>query len=136
METINYLTIQIPEPMLGTKGWHELISAGSDMALALDLPSKNPHINYHSLGPIYSPEQVTKNKQLLDMTDIPNAILQMAYNKLYIPLLMLTMSVLSMICTNDNLKFHKIPFGNGLRKQSLDKVTFPVEDSLTEMTFI
>ena len=49
---------------------------------------------------------------------------------------MLTTSALSRIHTNNNLKFHKIPFGNGLRKQSLDKVTFPVENSLTEMIFL
>ena len=86
------------------------------MALAADVPSKNTHVNYHSLGPIYGPEQVAENKQLLDMTDILNTILQMAYNKLYSPLSMLTMLALSRIQTNDNLKFWKIPFGNGLSK--------------------
>jgi len=80
---------------------------------------------------------MTSQKTLqLDMTDIPNAILQMAYNKLYIPLTMLTTPALSKIRTNDNLKFCKIPFGNGIGKQSLDEASFPNEDSLTETPFL
>ena len=96
MDMIDDPTTPNPKLMLGTKGWHELISGCSDTALAADQPSKNAHVNYHSLGPMYSTEQVASNKQLLDMTNIPNAILQMTYNKLYIPLLMLTTSALSM----------------------------------------
>jgi len=69
------------------------------------------------------------------MTDVPNAILQMAYNKIYIPLSMLTTSALSKIRSNDNLKFRKIPFGNGVGKQSLDESSFPMEDALTETSF-
>jgi len=59
------------------------------------------------------------------MNDIPNAILQMAYNKIHIPLSMLTTLALSKIWSNDNLKYHKIPFGNGVGKQSLDISSFP-----------
>ena len=69
------------------------------------------------------------------MTDVPNAILQMAYNKIYILLSMLTTSALSKIRSNDNLKFRKIPFGNGVGKQSLDESFFPMEDVLTETSF-
>jgi len=47
---------------------------------------KHTAINYHSLRPIYHFNQVSKNKQQLNMTRIPNVILQMAYMKLYIPL--------------------------------------------------
>jgi len=70
------------------------------------------------------------------MTDIPNSILQMAYNKLYIPLSMLTTPALSKIHMNDNLKFCKIPFGNGIGKQSLDEASFPSENTLTVTTFL
>src|SRR5882724_1246897 len=69
-------------------------------------------INYHSLRPIYRYDEVSKNKQQLDMTRIPNIILQMAYMKLYIPLSMLTTSALSKIRSNDRLKYHKFPFSN------------------------
>ena len=36
---------------------------------------------------------------------------------------------------NNTLKFHKIPFRNGISKQSLDKSSFPAEDLLTKMIF-
>src|SRR5882724_11213261 len=52
------------------------------------------------------------------------------------PFLTLTTAALSKIHTNDCLKLHKIPFGNGIRKQSLDKSSFPSEDSLMETTFL
>jgi len=70
------------------------------------------------------------------MTDMPNAILQMAYNKLYIPLLMLTTPALSSIHRNDYLKFHKFPFGNSLGKQTLNESTFPTQDTLMETMFL
>jgi len=70
------------------------------------------------------------------MTDVPIAILQMAYNKVYIPLSMMTTAALTKICSNDNLKYHKIPFGNGIGKQSLDELSFPTEDTLMETMFV
>src|SRR5882724_5810624 len=70
------------------------------------------------------------------MTRIPNAILQMAYLKLYIPLLMLTTAALSKVHSNDGLKYHKIPFGNGSGRQSLDETLFPPETSLSESLFL
>jgi len=38
------------------------------------------------------------------------------------------------ILSNENLKYCKIPFGNGIGKQSLGKSTFPTEDTLMETT--
>ena len=67
---------------------------------------------------------------------IPNAILQMAYLKLFILLSMLTSSSLIKIWANDGLKYHKIPFGNSAGKQSLDESIFPPEDSLLESLFL
>jgi len=66
-------------------------------------------------------EDLAKNNHQLNITDVLNAVLQMTYNKIYVPLLMLTTSPLSNICSNDNLKYHKIPFGNGIGKQSLNE---------------
>src|SRR5882724_7544256 len=87
------------------------------------------------IGPIYRIEEVSKNKQQLDVTKLPNAILQMAYLKLYIPLSMLMTSTLSKIRSNDSLKYHKIPFGNGAGCQSLDTSIFPPESALSESLF-
>jgi len=90
-------------------------------ATATEFSSKNSLIDYQRLGPISGPEDVAKNTHQFNMSDIPNAILQMAYHNLYIPLSMLTTSAPSKIHTSDGLKFHKIPFVNGISKQSLDK---------------
>ncbi|KAF8492714.1 hypothetical protein JB92DRAFT_3236378 [Gautieria morchelliformis] len=40
------------------------------------------------------------------------------------------------ICSNDNLWYKKIPFSNGVGKQSLDDSYFPLEDSLETATFL
>jgi len=97
--------------------------------------SKTMPIDYQNLGPIYSVEDLASNKHKLDMTDVPNAILQMAYNKIHVPLSMITSSSLTKIRNNDNLKYRKIPFGNGVGKMSLDETSFPPESSLTETSF-
>jgi hypothetical protein len=47
------------------------------------------------------------------VTSIPNQILQMAYNKLHIPLTMLTVPALNRTRCNMNLHYRKIPFGVG-----------------------
>src|SRR5882724_2747056 len=107
------------------KYFNNLITQVADPTMAPDSPPKNSPIDYQSLGPIYSPKDIAKNTHQLNMLDIPNAILQMAYNKLYIPLSMLTSAALSKIHTNDNIRFHKIPFGNGVGKQSLNEASFP-----------
>jgi len=119
----------VTDPPPGPEGWRDLITQGAEPTATTDPFPKNPNIDYQNLGPIYGPEEVAKNSHQLDMTDILNAILQMVYNKLYIPLSMLTMSSLSKICMNDGLKFRKIPFGNGIGKQSLDESSFPGEDT-------
>ena len=92
----------------GNLGWCQLISAGNEPAAPTDQHFKNSHVNYQSLGPIYGTEDVANNSLLLDMMDIPNAILQMVYNKLYVPLSMLTTSTLSkiqMTTTSNSTKF-------------------------------
>ena len=66
------------------------------------------------------------------MTKIPNAILKMAYLKLYIPLSMLTTSALSKVCSNNSLKYHKILFGNGAGHQLFNKSIFLPKNSLSE----
>ncbi|KAF8586172.1 hypothetical protein K439DRAFT_1557345 [Ramaria rubella] len=91
-------------------------------------------IDYHSLPPIFSDSALTKELKL-HVTSIPASILQMAFNKLYIPLFMLTTSTLNRIRNNENLKFKKIPFGDGAGKQSLDESQFPLESSLTVSLF-
>jgi len=96
----------IAVPPISCDDWQNLVAGDSDQAPSpYPNPSKLIVIDYQHLSPIYSTEDLAKNKHQLDMTDVPNAILQMVYNKIYIPLLMLMTSALSKICSNDNLKF-------------------------------
>ncbi|KAF8574356.1 hypothetical protein K439DRAFT_1624388 [Ramaria rubella] len=96
--------------------------------------SNQSPIDYHTLPPIFSDSALRKELKL-HVTSIPASILQMAFNKLYIPLSMLTTSALNRIRNNENLKFQKIPFGDGAGKQSLDESQFPLESSLTVSCF-
>ena len=77
----------------------------------------------------------TKLTYELNMRPIPKPILQMAYLRLFIPLSLLMTTVLDKIQFNDGLKFHKIYFGTGTGKHTLDITTFPNELSLTETEF-
>jgi len=65
--------------------WQNIIAGNAAQAPVVDgLMARSPLIDYQSLGPIYTSEDLAKNRHQLDMTDILNAILQMAYNKVYI----------------------------------------------------
>ena len=91
--------------------WQNIVTGNVNQAQVADLViSKTLTINYQSLGLIYTAEDLAKNKHQLNMTNVPNAILQMAYNKVYIPLMMLTTATLTKICSNDTLKYQKIPW--------------------------
>ena len=87
------LSAMLPDSM----GWCGLIQSTLDLATAADQLPKNAHIDYQTLTPIYGPDDIAKNKHQLNMTDIPNAILQMAFNKICIPLTMLTTPALSKV---------------------------------------
>ncbi|KAF8588739.1 hypothetical protein K439DRAFT_1613244 [Ramaria rubella] len=93
-------------------------------------PSDPTPIDYYSLPLIPPPAAASKNKLKLNVTTIPPSILQMAFNKMYIPLSMLTISALNCIRNNDNLKFKKVPFGNSAGKQSLNESQFPSKSSI------
>ena len=59
----------------------------------------------------------------------------MAYLRPFIPLSLLTTVTLDRIKFNNGLKFHKIIFGNGIGKHSLDISSFPTKQSLSESEF-
>ncbi|KAF8588078.1 hypothetical protein K439DRAFT_703122 [Ramaria rubella] len=93
-------------------------------------------IDYQKLPPIFSAAEAAKNCLQLVITSIPDVILYMAFNKVYIPLSLLTTAALNKIRCNDDLKYKKILFGNGAWKPSLDEAQFPPETSLTSFLFL
>jgi len=76
--------------------------------------------NFSAHPPIYKFDEIVSNPYHLDSLGIPNALLQMAFNKIFIPLSMLTAASMDRIRYNQSLKYHKIVFGNGMGKYSLN----------------
>ena len=93
-------------------------------------------VDFMNLPPLFSHQGNEGNHLKIDVNSILAIIFQMAYNKLYIPLSVLTTASLDRICSNQNLRFCKVPFSNGSGKQKLDDSSFPTEGSLDATTFL
>ena len=69
-------------------------------------------------------------------TDIlPDAIVYMMQNWVFILLSLLTTAALDHIQLNQNVKFRHITFSNGAGQTSIDETSFPSEESLSESDF-
>ncbi|KAF8527716.1 hypothetical protein JB92DRAFT_3093207 [Gautieria morchelliformis] len=99
------------------------------------LHTKLRPVDFDALPPLHTIHTAAGNKLQMDVVKMPAAIMQLAFNSIYIVLSMLTMATLDCICSNNNLCSKKIPFGNGVGKQSLDD-SFPPEDALHTATFL
>ncbi|KAF8510531.1 hypothetical protein JB92DRAFT_2831525 [Gautieria morchelliformis] len=113
-----------------------IATAGDPAALASLLHAKSRPVDFDMLPPLHTIQSAAGNKLQMDVVKMPAAIMQMAFNGIYIPLSMLTTAALDRIRSNDNLRYKKIPFGNGVGKQSLDDSFFPAEESLDTATFL
>jgi len=94
-----------------------------------------PVDDFSTFPSIYNFDEIVSNTYHLNSVAIPNALLQMAFNKLFIPLSMLRVASVDHIRFNQNLKYHKIVFGNGTGKYSLDESIFPDKLALSELEF-
>ncbi|KAF8515304.1 hypothetical protein JB92DRAFT_3156074 [Gautieria morchelliformis] len=92
-----------------------IATAGDPTALASLLHAKSLPVDFDTLPPLHTIQSATGNKLQMDVVKMPAAIMQMV---------------------NDNLRYKKIPFGNGVGKQSLDDSFFPAENSLDTATFL
>jgi len=113
---------------------HHPVIAPTPQALMSNARTFSPD-NLSAHPPIYKFDKIVSNPYHLDSLGIPNALLQMAFNKIFIPLLMLTAALMNRIRYNRSLKYHKIAFGNGTGKYSLDESSFPDELMLNESEF-
>lgn len=91
--------------------------------------AKSQVVGYQTLGLVYTDEEARRNAHTPNPQGIPNAILQTAHGKVYIPLSMLTTRALKRVRTNDNLRYTKVP--NGIVKQTLDPTQFGAEDDMS-----
>lgn len=111
--------------------WRDLMStaiSNNPAALANLLAPKTQVVDYRTMGRLYTRELASRNTHTLGSKGTPNAILQMAYRKAYIPLSMLTETALTCIHSNDGLKYVKVL--NSTVKQTLDPSQFGNEDDL------
>ncbi|KAF8494286.1 hypothetical protein JB92DRAFT_3126980 [Gautieria morchelliformis] len=109
---------------------------GDNPLEAIDLQALITSTDFDTLPPLHTIHAAVGNKLQMDVVKMPAAIMQMAFNSIYILLSMLTTAALDRTRSNDNLRYKKMPFGNGDGKQSLDDSFFPPEDTLNTATFL
>ena len=61
---------------------------------------------------------------------LPDFLIQMTLNKVFIPLSMLTIDSLNRIKMNQDVNYKHISYGSGLGKIFLNETCFPSEDDL------
>src|SRR5882724_4203035 len=66
---------------------------------------------------------------------LPDCLIQMALNCVFIPLLMLMTVTLNNIETNQDVKYKHITYGTGTGKTFLDETAFVAEDTLSDFEF-
>ena len=66
---------------------------------------------------------------------LPDCLIQMALNHVFIPLSMLTTCLLNDIEMNQDVKYKCIQYGSGAGKIFLDKTSFPTEEDLSDFEF-
>jgi len=71
----------------------------------------------------------------VDPGALPDALLQMAYNNIFIPLSMLTTASLNCIKTNEHIMYKHISYGPRSGKAFLDEDFFLTEDDLDNFEF-
>ena len=117
--------------------FQSLLASASDPAtLTSMLHAKSKPVDFKSLPPLHTIQLATNNELQMDVINIPSVIMQMAYNQVYISLSLLTTSALDHIRSNINLRYRKIPFGNGVGKQCLDESFFLSEDTRAIALFL
>ena len=66
---------------------------------------------------------------------LPDSLIQMALNCIFIPLSILTTVTLNNIETNQDVKYKHITYSSGAGKTFLDKTAFVAEDKLSNFEF-
>src|SRR5882724_4460948 len=131
----------MPTPGLSPAEWSELISRaqtdGLPHAVPLATISMPPH---SSLSDPLPPAKIFTMETACFSLDpepgaIPDYLLQMALNCVFIPLSMLTTVALNNIETNQDVKYKCLTYGSGVGKTFLDKSSFPSEDQLSNFKF-
>ena len=94
-----------------------------------------PIVNQQNLMLVFTNKTALKNSLDMETDVLPDVVVHMMQNRVFIPLSLLTTATLDRIQLNQNVKFQRITFGNGTGHTSIDETTFPAEDSLSESDF-
>ena len=94
-----------------------------------------PIVDQQNLTHVFTNELALKNSLDVETDVLPDAVVHMMQNRVFIPLSLLTTAALHHIQLNQNVKFRHITFENGSGCTSIDETTFPAEDSLSESDF-
>ena len=94
-----------------------------------------PIVDQQNLTYVFTDELALKNSLDVETDVLPDSVVHMMQNRVFIPLSLLTTATLHRIQLNQNVKFQRITFGNGSGCTSIDETTFPAEDSLSQSDF-
>ena len=103
--------------------------------IAWEKEGTDKSVNLQNLGQVFPDEAAIKSTVEVDWDPLPDVILHMMSNSIYISLAFLMTSALDRIQVNQNVKYCKIPFGHGAGKITIDETSFPLEESVTKTDF-
>ena len=114
------------------------MSGATDLgtAIAVLASTKNQVVNYLVAQPVFRYNEISQNTQEINLMAIPNLMLAISFEKLFLPLSLLTTNTLNRIRANDGLKFVKLTSGNEAGKHMLDVSAFPSETTLMATDFL
>ena len=121
-----------PGPTMESSDWYVLMSLDTVPALAM---AKTDYIDFSEVSPMFKTAKAIRNKHKLDPMSIPNALRQMAYYRVFIPLSMLTADSMNTIRDNVGDLYTKKKTGLSVGKYILNSDVFPGEDTLSKQTF-
>jgi len=140
-DPINPTSLPAP-PSLTPTEWSTLIA--KDQTGVVPTPDGEPLPKPNS-APLSAPTPSSHNKVFTadvatfsldpEPGTLPDCLIQMALNCIFIPLSMLTTVMLNNIEMNQDIKYKCITYSSGVGKTFLDEATFPTEDELSDFEF-
>src|SRR5882724_407707 len=131
----------VPTPSLSPADWSALISKAQTDGLPHAVPLTSVPMPQSPVlsDPLPLSKIFTVESSCFSLDPepgaIPDCLLQMALNRVFIPLSMLTTVALNNIEINQDMKYKCLTNGSGMGKTFLDKCSFPSEDQLSDFEF-
>src|SRR5882724_2080658 len=130
-----------PTPGLSPADWSALISKAQTNGLPHPVPLTSVPIPQSPVlsDPLPVSKIFTMESSCFSLDPepgaVPDTLLQMALNRIFIPLSMLTTVTLNNIETNQDVKYKRLTYGSGMGKTFLDECSFSPGDQLSDFEF-